>query len=174
MRHVSVEELADVLLGADGTAPPQLVDVREEWEAATASIPGFQLFPLSKCAHGMHGCEGQACVSVCVCVGGGGGLGLRGLEDAGPRHLTVCEQGCTESLLAWKEEILLVWLQPSTLLLPSSTPSPSPRQSNVQGAGVGTRADEPARPRQADVLPVPSRRALSKGAWAWPPVCALG
>lgn len=40
--------LADALWRADLRPQVQLVDVREEWEHQTASLPGFQLLPLSQ------------------------------------------------------------------------------------------------------------------------------
>lgn len=47
IHQLPVEEFAGRLVTNDGKM--QLVDVREEWEAATASIPGFKLLPLSRC-----------------------------------------------------------------------------------------------------------------------------
>jgi rhodanese-related sulfurtransferase len=46
--QISVEELADRL--RDRTSPVQLIDVREPQEVAIASIPGFEVLPLSQFA----------------------------------------------------------------------------------------------------------------------------
>lgn len=46
--QVTVHDLADILLTqTQNTNTVQLVDVREAWEVDVASLPGFQVFPLS-------------------------------------------------------------------------------------------------------------------------------
>ena len=47
---MSVSELADILQDPTQTSQVQLVDVREQVEERVASVPQFQLKPLSRCA----------------------------------------------------------------------------------------------------------------------------
>ena len=48
---MSVNDLGELLAGpGEGRRGLQLIDVREDGEYAAASLPGFQLLPLSRCA----------------------------------------------------------------------------------------------------------------------------
>lgn len=49
MKQLPVDEFAS-LMQVEEAEDVQCIDVREEWEASIASIPGFQLFPLSRWA----------------------------------------------------------------------------------------------------------------------------
>ena len=57
---MAVQELAEVLAAAQaGAEGYEFVDVREPWEEDLASLPGFQLLPLSRCVaweEGLAGC----------------------------------------------------------------------------------------------------------------------
>jgi hypothetical protein len=58
---MTVHELGEALAAAaaSGEAPAlQLVDVREEWEAEVASLPGFRLLPLSRAEEWAPGAAG--------------------------------------------------------------------------------------------------------------------
>lgn len=62
---LSVQDLAEKLAAASagGDSDTQFVDVREEGELRLAALPGFQLFPLSRCVGG--GCAGRWVGDVC-------------------------------------------------------------------------------------------------------------
>ncbi len=47
--QMSVSQLADILQDPEHVSQVQLVDVREEVEERVASLPQFQLKPLSRC-----------------------------------------------------------------------------------------------------------------------------
>ncbi len=47
--NISAADLAELLANDDAAGSVQLIDVREEHEHETASLPGFQLLPLSRC-----------------------------------------------------------------------------------------------------------------------------
>lgn len=49
MKQLPVDDFAS-LMQVEEAEDVQCIDVREEWEASIASIPGFQLFPLSRWA----------------------------------------------------------------------------------------------------------------------------
>ena len=46
--EISAAGLAELMRDSDAASRVQLLDVREEGEHDTASIPGFQLLPLSR------------------------------------------------------------------------------------------------------------------------------
>ena len=48
--NISAADLAELLANDDAAGSVQLIDVREEHEHEAASLPGFQLLPLSRCA----------------------------------------------------------------------------------------------------------------------------
>ena len=61
--EISAAGLAELLADDEAAASVQLLDVREEGEHEAASIPGFRLLPLSRCAR-------DCCARVCIWMRG--------------------------------------------------------------------------------------------------------
>lgn len=48
VKQISVQDLQELLEVSKADPCVQFIDVREDWEVQTASIPGFKIFPLSR------------------------------------------------------------------------------------------------------------------------------
>ena len=100
MRSVTAPELAAWLAEA-GDRPPLLLDVREPWEVALASLPGATLIPMGKITASLDSLDPER-PTVCVCHHGarsmqvGMYLEQRGFSDV---------VNLTGGIHAWSEQV---------------------------------------------------------------------
>lgn len=100
MRAITASELADWLANA-GDEPPLVLDVRETWEVALASLPGSVLVPMGSIMSSLNQLDPDR-VTVCLCH-----HGARSMQVA----LFLEQQGfsdvinLTGGIHAWSEQV---------------------------------------------------------------------